>query len=601
MTGKTAKSVPATSKDLTRFADKPIAFLWHYVRGRPISHTIILIAVLGAVGFSVSTQYGVKYLVDTLSGQPGAGPSPWIAFALLVSFVAADNLLWRVASWTASYSFVNVTGDLRSDLFRHLTGHAPSYFADRLPGVLTSRITATSNAAFQIENMFVWNVLPPCVATVGAILFLSMVSTTMAAVLVVIAALVMWVMFRIASAGRPLHHAFADKAAAVDGEMVDVIGNMTLVRAFGGIAREHSRFDTTVGHEMTARRRSLLYLEKLRLIHALVVVVMTLALLAWAITLWQKGEASAGDVVLVCTLGLSVLSATRDLAVALVDVTQHMARLAEAVSTLLSPHELSDHPEASALKTNGASVTFENVAFRYPSGKQVFDGLNVEIKAGERVGLVGPSGGGKSTLVALLQRFYAVDGGRILIDNHDIARATDESLRHAIAVVPQDTALLNRTLMENIRYGRPDATDEEVWEAAIAARCRPFIEALPEGLETIVGDRGVKLSGGQRQRIAIARAFLKNAPLLILDEATSALDTESEEMIRQALESLMAGRTVITIAHRLSTLRNFDRILVLKGGQVVEDGAPADLLSRNGVYRQMVDRQIGGLEQVAAG
>ncbi|GGF54760.1 ABC transporter [Azorhizobium oxalatiphilum] len=577
-----------------------MAFLWHYVQGRPISHAVILIAVLGAVGFSVSTQYGVKFLVDTLSGQPGAGPSPWIAFAMLVSFVAADNLLWRVASWTASYSFVNVTGDLRSDLFRHLTGHAPSYFADRLPGVLTSRITATSNAAFQIENMFVWNVLPPCVATFGAILYLSMVSVTMAAVLVVIAALVMWVMFRIAAAGRPLHHAFADKAAAVDGEMVDVIGNMALVRAFGGIAREHSRFDTTVGHEMTARRRSLLYLEKLRLIHALVVVVMTLALLAWAITLWQAGKASAGDVVLVCTLGLSVLSATRDLAVALVDVTQHMARLSEAVSTLLSPHELRDHPDASVLKTNGARVTFENVSFRYPAGKHVFEGLSVDIKAGERVGLVGPSGGGKSTLVALLQRFYAVKSGRILIDGHDIARATDESLRHAIAVVPQDTALLNRTLMENIRYGRPAATDEEVWEAAIAARCRPFIEALPEGLETVVGDRGVKLSGGQRQRIAIARAFLKNAPLLILDEATSALDTESEEMIRQALESLMAGRTVITIAHRLSTLRNFDRILVLKGGQVVEDGPPAELLSRAGVYREMVDRQRGGLEQMAA-
>ncbi|MDQ0392681.1 ABC transporter ATP-binding protein [Labrys monachus] len=587
---------------LTEYRHRPLAFFARYIARHAVAHAVILLAVLGAVAFSVSTQYGVKFLVDSLSQEPGQGKSPWLAFTVLVSFVAADNLLWRVASWVASYAFVNVTGDLRSELFRHLTGHSPGYFADRLPGVLTSRITATSNAVFQIENMFVWNVLPPCVATVGAISFLTMVSVKMAAVLIVIAAVVMLAMFHIAAAGRPLHHKFANKAAAVDGEMVDVIGNMALVRAFGGTAREHSRFDMTVAEEMTARRRSLQYLEKLRLTHALVVVVMTLVLLAWAITLWEEKQATAGDVVLVCTLGLSVLSATRDLAVALVDVTQHMARLTEALATLLSPHDMHDHPEASALVPNGARVTFENVTFGYPGsgGKLVFNGFNAEIEPGQRVGLVGRSGSGKSTLVGLMQRFYRVQGGRILIDGHDIAKATETSLRNAIAIVPQDTALLNRTLMENIRYGRPDATDEEVWEAATAARCRSFIENLPEGLETVVGDRGVKLSGGQRQRIAIARAFLKNAPLLILDEATSALDSDSEEAIRQALESLMAGRTVITIAHRLSTLRNFDRILVLEGGKMIEDGAPEALMRSRGVYYDLVTRELGRLSEQAA-
>jgi ATP-binding cassette subfamily B protein len=588
------------TEDLCRYRSRPLAFFARYIGRRPLAHGVILVAVLGAVACSVSTQYGVKFLVDTLSQMPGQGSGPWLAFAILVSFVAADNLLWRVASWVASSTFVNVTGDLRSDLFRHLTGHAPGYFLERLPGVLTSRVTATSNAVFQIENMFIWNVLPPCVATVGSIAFLTMVSVEMSAVLVVIAAIVMIVMFRIAAAGRPLHHDFANKAAAVDGEMVDVIGNMALVRAFGGIAREHSRFDTTVAKEMGARRRSLLYLEKLRLTHALIVVVMTLALLAWAITLWQEKRATAGDVVLVCTLGLSVLSATRDLAVALVDVAQHMARLSEALTTLLSPHELRDHPEASALVPNGARVTFDNVSFRYPSGKRVFDGFSVDIEPGQRVGLVGRSGGGKSTLVALLQRFYRVDDGRVLIDGHDITRATEASLRNAIAIVPQDTALLNRTLLENIRYGRPDATDDDVWEAAVAARCRPFIENLPQGLDTLVGDRGVKLSGGQRQRIAIARAFLKNAPLLILDEATSALDSEAEESIREALESLMAGRTVITIAHRLSTLRNFDRILVLQGGKLIEDGAPETLMRNQGTYHDLISRELDRLSEQAS-
>lgn len=596
----TAQASP--SDDLCRYADKPIAFLLRYIMRRPIAHLVILTAVLGAVACSVSTQYGVKFLVDTLSAGAGADAQPWLAFVLLVSLVSADNLLWRLASWRASSAFVGVTGDLRSDLFRHLTGHAPSYFADRLPGVLTSRITATSNAVFQIENMFVWNVLPPLVATVGAIAFLTMVSGQMAAVLVLVAGLVMLVMFRIAAAGRPLHHAFADKAAAVDGQMVDVIGNMALVRAFGGITREHSRFDSTVGEEMTARRRSLLYLERLRLLHALVVVVMTLALLAWAISLWQAGRATTGDVVLVCTLGLSVLSATRDLAVALVDVTQHMARLSEALATLLSPHELADHPQASALVPNGANIRFEDVSFGYRDGKQVFERFDLDIEPGQRVGLIGPSGGGKSTLIALLQRFYSVERGRILIDGHDISRATEASLRNAIAVVPQDTTLLNRSLLENIRYGRPDATDAEVWEAARAAHCEPFIQNLPHGMHTIVGDRGVKLSGGQRQRIAIARAFLKDAPLLILDEATSALDGEVEDAIREALTQLFTGRTVIAVAHRLSTIRDFDRVVMLRDGRIAEDGPPETVLKSAGMYHTVVNHEASRLcDEMEAG
>ena len=586
--------------DLCRFRDRPFAFFARYIGRRPVAHAIILLSVLGAVTCSVSTQYGVKRLVDALSRGAAPSATPWSAFILIVCLVAADNLLWRVASWIASQAFVKVSGDLRSELFRHLTGHAPAYFSGRAPGALTSRITATANAVFQIENMTMWNVAPPCVATMGAILFLGIVSVKMAAVCVAAAALVLAVMFHLAAAGRPLHQDFASKAAAVDGEMTDVIGNMSLVRAFGGLFREHLRFDVTIAAEMKARKRSLRYLEKLRLLHALVVIVGTLGLLAWAILLWQDGRATAGDVVLVCTLGLSLLSSTRDLAVALVDVTQHMARLAEALKTLLSPHELKDHPEAAALAPNGARVTLEKVRFGYSSDSLVFDGLTLDIPRGQRVGLVGPSGGGKSTMVALIQRFYRVQAGRILIDGQDIELATEDSLRQVIAVVPQDTALLNRTLMDNIRYGRPDASDEEIWAAATAARCRPFIENLTEGLDTMVGDRGVRLSGGQRQRIAIARAFLQDAPLLILDEATSALDSESEEEIRAALERLMAGRTVIAIAHRLSTLRNFDRIVVMQSGRVIEDGPPDILIRGDGAYSELISRELGRLARQAA-
>ena len=585
--------------NLSGYAHRPLPFVLRYLRQRLASHVVIVTAVVAAVACSVGTQYGVKYLVDGLSAGPARAGSVWLAFVFLMSLIAADNFLWRIASWTASFTFVGVTGDLRRDIFRHLTGHAPSYFSDRLPGMLTSRITATSNAVFTVENMFVWNVLPPCIATVAAIALISTVSPLMAGGLIVVAGAMVIAMFHLAAAGKPLHDDFANKAAAVDGEMVDVINNMPLVRAFCGLRFEHDRFDATVNQELTSRGRSLRYLEKLRITHAAITVALTIGLLAWAVVLWQRGSATTGDVVLVCTLGLSILSATRDLAVALVDVTQHVARLTEAIATLLLPHELRDHPEAEPLVKAGAAIVFDKVSFRYPGGLQVFDKFSLRLNAGQRVGLVGQSGGGKSTLFVLLQRFYDVNQGHISIDGQNISRVTQESLRAAISVVPQDISLFHRSIMENIRYGRPDATDDEVLRAAIAARC-DFVETLPEGLATQVGDRGVKLSGGQRQRIAIARAFLKDAPILLLDEATAALDSESEEAIREALARLMRGRTVIAIAHRLATLRNFDRVVMLQGGRIIEDGPPDRLMQGQGPYRELVAREMSRLATHAA-
>jgi len=584
---------------LSGYAHRPFPFVLRYLRRRLASHLVILTTVVAAVACSVSTQYGVKHVVDGLTAGTAHAESVWLGFILLVSLIAADNFLWRIASWTASYTFVGVTGDLRRDIFRHLTGHAPSYFLDRLPGMLTSRITATSNAVFNVENMFVWNVLPPCIATVVSIALIGTVSLPMAAGLVVVAGAMVAAMFRLAAGGRPLHDDFADKAAAVDGEMVDVINNMPLVRAFCRLGYEHDRFDATVDRELTARARSLRYLERLRIIHATVTVVLTIALLAWVLSLWQSGGATTGDVVLVCTLGLSILSATRDLAVALVDVTQHVARMTEAIATLLLPHELRDHPAAEPLMRSGAAIAYDNISFQYPGGLKVFEHFNLRLQPGKRVGLVGQSGGGKSSLFVLLQRFYDVQTGSITIDGQDISRVTQQSLREAISVVPQDISLFHRSILENIRYGRPAASDDEVLRAAIAARC-DFVESLPDGLATMVGDRGIKLSGGQRQRIAIARAFLKDAPILLLDEATAALDPESEEAIREALGRLMRGRTVIAIAHRLATLRNFDRVVVLQGGRIIEDGSPDRLMRVHGPYRELVTQEMSRLAKFAA-
>ena len=576
--------------ELTRYAERPFAFLWRYVRHRWAAHLAILVAILFAVGCSVATQYGLKSLVDALSGAKSS-PAIWQAFTLLVALMAGDNLAWRLGGWMASNTFVGVTVDLRADLFRHLTGHAPSYFADRMPGTLASRITATSNAVYAIETMSIWNVLPPCVATLGAIGFLATVSLAMTSLMTAIAAVMIVVLFHLAARGTPLHRDFADRAAAADGEMVDVISNLSLVRAFGALTLEHRRFDETIGREGAARRRSLFYLEKLRLLHAVITASLTAALLAWALLLWKRGAITTGDVVLVSTLGFGILHATRDLAVALVDATQHMARLAEAIATLLVPHTLRDAPAAPPLRQQRGAIVFEDVHFAYPDGRRVFDNFNLRIEAGQRVALVGESGGGKSTLFALLQRFHDPQEGSITIDGQDIAMTTQDSLRAAIAVVPQDVGLLNRPVVDNIRYGQPHIPDEAVIDAADAARCTDFIEMLPQGFTTVIGDRGVKLSGGQRQRIAIARAILKDAPILLLDEATSALDTESEAAIRAALDHVMQGRTVIASAHRLSTVADFDRIVVLRDGRILEDGPPEVLLAQRGAYFTLLERE----------
>ncbi len=579
---------------------RPLGFLAHYVARHPIGHAIVLVSVLTAVMCSVSTQYGMKRLIDAIAAGPQAHAGVWTAFLMLCGLIAADNLLWRVGGWAAARTFVAVTGDVRRDMFGHLSGHSPSYFAERLPGALASRISATANAAFTVENTGAWNVLPPCVAVLFAIGFIGSVNPLMAGVLVALAIGLGAVIYLLARNGTPLHRRFAAAAAGVDGELVDVIGNMGVVRAFGATLREQGRLGARIGTEMGARRSSLIYLEKLRLVHAVMTALLTAGVVGWGILLWQNGQASVGDIVLLTALAFTILHGTRDLAVALVDLTQHLARLEEAIGAVLVPHELPDRADAVPLWIGSGRVEFEHVRFAYPGRTAVLRDFDLNIAPGQRVGLVGFSGAGKSTVMALLQRFYDVESGNILVDGQDIRAVTQDSLRQAMAIVPQDISLFHRSVLENIRYARPDATQEDVLVAAEMAHCRDFIEALPEGFDTIVGDRGVKLSGGQRQRLAIARALLKDAPILLLDEATSALDSESEMAIQAALDRLMRGRTVIAIAHRLSTLSSFDRIIVMDKGSIVDDGSPAELAARPGPYRELLRKQRMDVMPIAA-
>ena len=595
---------------ITAYQTRPLAFLLRYVRRHATGHAVIGISVVIAVFASVFSQYGLKRLIDAIShGPTGAGPAVWTAFGVLCALIMADNFTWRIGGWVAARAFVRVTGDLRADLFAHLTGQAPSYFADRMPGTLASRITATANAAFQIENSTTWNVFPPLLAVSISIGLIATITPTMAASLGVLAIAMAALIFHLARRGTPIHRAFATEAASVDGSLVDVISNMQVVRAFGASLREQHRLGTQLDVEMGARRRSMLYLEKLRLLHAGLTALITGGLLGWTILLWQAGRASIGDVVLISSLGFTILHGTRDLAVALVDLTQYVARLGEALESLLVAHEMPDAADATTLQTRAldhpspdagsAGISFEHVCFSYPGRAAILPDLDLRIPAGQRVGLVGASGAGKSTVMSLLQRFDDPDSGVVRIDGQDIAHVTSESLRAALAIVPQDIALFNRSVLDNIAYARPDATRAEIVRAADLALCRDFIEALPEGFDTMVGNRGTRLSGGQRQRLAIARALLKDAPILLLDEATSALDSESEHLIQQALERLMVGRTVIAIAHRLSTLRSFDRIIVLDRGRIIDDGPPDLLSSRPGPYHDLLRTQSMSLEKAA--
>lgn len=573
-----------------------VRFLAHYVRRRLWSHLIILGAILAAVGCSIGSQYAIKHLVDTLGIGVPSDVQVWGAVILLLVLVGGDNLLWRVAGWTSTHAFPAVGGDMRLDLFDHLSGHGTRYFSDRFPGALAGRITTAANSSWEIENKLVWTTIPPAAAVIASVAVLGLINWQITAVLLVIITILGVIIGRLASKGSHLHSNFAGRAAAVTGDITDVVSNIGLVRAFGAARRERVRLWQKIHSEMSAQRRSLRSLEWLRLFHAVCVFTVTAGVLTWAITLWKAGAITVGDVVLTTTLSFTVLNASRDFATALVDVIQHFAKLREAVQVLALPHEMADAPDAKPLINLGGSVEFEHVSFAYPDGEQVLQDFNLSIAPGQKVGLVGRSGSGKSTILALLQRLYDPEHGHVAIDGQDISTVTQESLRQSIAIVQQEISLFHRSVLENLRYGRPGATDEEVYLAAEAAHCSEFIERLPDGFHTMVGERGVKLSGGQRQRLAIARAFLRDAPIILLDEATSALDTESEQSIQEALMRLVKGRTVIAIAHRLSTLDSFDRIVVLEQGRIVEDGPSLELLERDGTYSRMYDRQLAAVK-----
>jgi len=595
-----AAAVPQAKADELPLPSRPVAFLWHYICARPWHFGGLLALIIGAASCAVAVQYGMKLLVDAMAqGTSDRGSANvWWPLGLFIGLIVTENVFWRLGGWLGCRTVVASVVDIRVDLFKHLTGHPMRYFTEHFAGSLANRISALGAAAGSIYGGLAWKIVPPIVDFLGAVVVLFTVGWQMAVALIVFVAIVAALITGFGIRGRSKHQRFAAQSARVGGELVDAVSNVWTIKAFSARDREAERLAHEIGYEARAQRRSWMYLEKTRVMHDICLSVMAGGMLIWAIQLWIGGSVTAGDVVLVSALTFRILHGSRDLALALVDATQQLGAIDDTLRIIVQPHGLED-TDTQLMLAEG-DITFEGVGFGYPERGMVFEQLDLHIPAGQKVGVVGSSGAGKSTLIHLIQRLDDVQHGRILLDGQDIRSVSQDSLREKIAVVPQETALFNRSIRENIRYGRPDASDEEVVQAARRAFCDSFIRELPQGYDTLVGERGVMLSGGQRQRLGIARAFLKDAPILILDEATSALDTQSEAEIQAALDNLVHNRTVVAVAHRLSTLSSFDRIIVLRDGRIVEDGPPQELRRRGGEFDGLWRMQAEGFNRDTA-
>ena len=582
------------------FPRRPIAFLWHYIRRRPLLHFGALASVLLAACCACAAQYGLKMIVDAMAQGVDHIAVAWRALAVFAGLLGGESVLWRLGSRLGYRAILVDKAQAKLDLFDHLGGHSSRYFTDLLSGSLANRISSAGDAVQQTLSIVLFNIAPVCADFCAALAILATVGWRLVAALGLFVLVAAGTLALFGQRGTPRHRAYADRAAEVGGALVDVVSNIWTVKAFSAHSRERRRFAQLLNTEATAHRNSVMYIERMRVLHDLALWLMAGGMLIWSLHLWSKGKISPGDVILSVAVSLRILQGSRDLAFAAVNATQFISRIADAIQVIGEDHKVVDRFGARQLVQGGGSIAFENIDFSYPGGREVLRGFTLRIEPGQRVGLVGPSGAGKSTIISLVQRLFDIDAGRLLIDGQDLRSMTQDSLRAAIAVVPQEVSLFHRSVLENIRYAKPEASDEAVLAAAKAARCDDFIHALPQGYATIVGERGAKLSGGQRQRLGIARALLKDAPIIVLDEATSALDTEVELEIQQALAAVMKGRTVLAIAHRLSTVAKFDQLVVLSEGRIVEQGTLAELRRRRGLFDRMCRLQEQGPLQLAS-
>ncbi len=557
--------------------------------------------VLSTLGIEAASLIGPLYLrqfIDILSSSP-RGVIPTALLVALAAFLIT-RLIGRSFNYTLDMAAIRMEGQVMRDLyngaFGKLIDHSQEFFISNFTGALTRRVARYAISFQQIFESVIYTFLPTTIFILGAVGILAARNLALGAGLLV--GTIIFITAQIIYTRRlhPLRLAATAADTEMTGTLSDAVTNHAAITTFSGHGTERESFGEKVTAWRDAALRSWVAQDRLSAIQGFITIVIQAGLLSIAIIFWQRGMLTVGDFVLLQTYIVTLINN-------IWNIGQNMRRLYDAVSDASEmldiidrPLDIADKPGAQPLVVREGAVRFDHVRFAYKEGQDVLADFDLTIAPREKVAFVGPSGAGKSTITKLLLRLYDVSNGAVAIDEQDIREVTQESVRRAIAFVPQDPALFHRTLRENIRYGRPDATDEEVTEAARQAHCLEFIERYPNGFGTLVGERGVKLSGGERQRVAIARAILKDAPILVLDEATSSLDSESEALIQDALKKLMEGKTVVAIAHRLSTIMHMDRIIVMEDGKAVLSGTHEELLAQevNNLYKKLWEIQAGG-------
>jgi ATP-binding cassette, subfamily B, bacterial len=569
---------------------------------------LLLFPVLGRAIFA-SIAFATRWLTNTVLAMHGPAPDASRAlvapFALFAALVAArffcDAGMWFSSYHTRSPMLIRI----KEEVFAYAQRLSPAYFESTLSGKIAHRAVMLPDQVLMLFDMTVFDFIPGAMFFVFVAAYFYIASPAFCAAAA--AGIVIYFSGSLLLGRECARRAAANNEtrAAVTGRIVDVITNVRNVFCFANQALEDRELTRYTGEERDRRMALYRSVVRLRCSQYVMDILMWLGFVGGALYGWVHGRMNAGDFVMVTALTGSLLQTAYNLGQRIPDFYDQLGSARESIGTLIVPATIQDRPDAAALSVTRGAIHFDRISFAYePRGRgrgarNIVHDFELHIPAGQRVGLVGPSGAGKTTLMGLLMRMHDVTAGAILIDGQDIREVTQESLRGAIGLIPQDTNLFHRSLLENIRYGRPDATDEEVVAAAKRAHAHEFVVELEHGYDTLVGERGIKISGGQRQRIAIARAILRDAPILLLDEATSALDSHSEQMIQQAMKEAMAGKTVIAIAHRLSTVMDMDRLIVLERGAIVADGSHTELLLQGGLYTELWRKQSGGFNPVA--
>ncbi|GAA6616159.1 ABC transporter ATP-binding protein [Scytonema sp. NUACC26] len=485
-------------------------------------------------------------------------------------------------------------------LYAYLQQHSHRYLSSSFAGALAHRISETSLGVTQTMQMMITEFMPVIIVYIISVILLNHAYPPLAALVGVWAVLFISISFWLATRCRIHSRRAAAARSDTTGIIVDSVTNLISSRLFARLGFERRYLNERLKYELKEVRKSNWYSERIRWFQFISAAILKIGTLYYSLYLWSQGKIAAADFVVATSLSLLIISEARNLSKRFLEFFEHIGNIANGVYTIVQPHELIDRDNAIAHSITQGRIEFRRVNFNYSTEKKVFHNLSVIIEPGQRVGLVGYSGSGKSTFVNLILRLFDPQSGQILIDGVDIRDMTQDALHSQISLIPQDPSLFHRTLLENIRYGRLEARDEEVFEASSKAYAHDFITPMAEGYYSLVGERGVKLSGGQRQRIAIARVVLKDAPILILDEATSSLDSITEKAIQDTLDSVMHNKTTIVVAHRLSTIAHLDRILVFDAGRIVEDGTHAELLALGGAYHRLWKMQVDGFLPVEA-